>query len=138
MPNVIRSADDFVAGNADMFFFAFGAAKIREVDVTVGGIRVLEIDDKGMPAARKIMPWGYLTRRHARADVRRRREADENLQLRQRLITHAKVPDDFVYKMLDTMEQHKDDLVAVQPVLREFSGRSPTSNMAACPIIRAH
>jgi hypothetical protein len=61
VPNVIRSADDFAAGNADMFFFAFGAAKVREVDVTVGGIRVLEIDEKGMPAARKIMPWGYLT-----------------------------------------------------------------------------
>ncbi len=61
VPNVIRSADDFVSGAADMFFFAFGAPKVREVDATVGGIRVLEIDRTGMPAARKIMPWGYLT-----------------------------------------------------------------------------
>jgi TRAP-type uncharacterized transport system substrate-binding protein len=37
------------------------------------------------------------------------------------LITHAKVPDDFVYKILDTMETNKAELVAVQPVLREFS-----------------
>ena len=37
------------------------------------------------------------------------------------LITHAKVPDEFIYKMLDTMEKNKDDLVAVQPVLREFT-----------------
>ena len=59
VPNVVRSADDFMAGNADMFFFAFGAPKVREVDVTVGGIRVLDIDENGMPAARKIMPWGY-------------------------------------------------------------------------------
>ena len=29
-----------------MFYFAFGAPKVREVDTTVGGIRVLEIDDK--------------------------------------------------------------------------------------------
>ena len=61
VPNVIRSADDFVSGAADMFFFAFGAPKVREVNATVGGIRVLEIDEKGMPAARKIMKWGYLT-----------------------------------------------------------------------------
>jgi TRAP-type uncharacterized transport system substrate-binding protein len=31
------------------------------------------------------------------------------------------VPDEKVYKILDTMEKNKSDLVAVQPVLREFS-----------------
>ena len=46
VPNVMRSADDFVSGAADMFFFAFGGPKVREVDATVGGIRVLEIDEK--------------------------------------------------------------------------------------------
>ena len=61
VPNVIRSADDFVSGAADAFYFAFGAPKVREVDATVGGIRMTEIDEKGMPAARKIERWGYLT-----------------------------------------------------------------------------
>ena len=37
------------------------------------------------------------------------------------LITHAKVADDFVYRILDTLDKHKDDLVAVQPVLREYA-----------------
>ena len=46
VPNVVRSADDFMAGNADMFFFAFGGPKVREVDATVGGIRPLEIDER--------------------------------------------------------------------------------------------
>ena len=63
VPNVVRSADDFMAGNADMFYFAFGGPKVREADATVGGIRVLEMDEAGMPAARKIMPWGYASRR---------------------------------------------------------------------------
>ena len=31
------------------------------------------------------------------------------------------MPDDFVYKILDTLEKNKADLVAVQPVLREFT-----------------
>ena len=50
VPNVVRSADDFMAGNADMFYFAFGGPKVREADATVGGMRVLEMDEK--PACR--------------------------------------------------------------------------------------
>ena len=63
VPNVVRSADDFMAGNADMFYFAFGGPKVREADATVGGMRVLEMDENGMPAARKIMAYGYADRR---------------------------------------------------------------------------
>ncbi len=61
IPNVIRGADDFTSGAADMFFFAFGAPKVREVDATVGGIRALEIPESGMAASKKILPEGYLT-----------------------------------------------------------------------------
>ena len=61
VPNVVRSADDFIGGAADMFYFAFGAPKVREVDASVGGIRVLEMDDSKMSDARKIMPYGYAT-----------------------------------------------------------------------------
>src|SRR6185369_787780 len=61
IPNVVRGADDFTSGAADMFFFAFGAPKVREVDATVGGIRALEISESGMAEARKLVPEGYLT-----------------------------------------------------------------------------
>jgi TRAP-type uncharacterized transport system substrate-binding protein len=37
------------------------------------------------------------------------------------LFTSAKTSDEFVYKMLDTLLKNQDDLIAVQPVLREFS-----------------
>ena len=84
VPNVVRSADEFIAGNADMFSFAFGGPKVKEADATVGGIRALEIDEGGMPAAKKIMPWAYLDADRPGPDLHRRREADEGLQLRQR------------------------------------------------------
>jgi uncharacterized protein len=121
VPNVARSADDFMAGNADMFYFAFGGPKVREADATVGGIRVLEIDEAGMPAARKIMPWGYLTDIapgpiFTGVDKPMKVYSFDNV-----LITHAKVADDIVYRILDTLDKHKDDLVAVQPVLREYA-----------------
>jgi TRAP transporter TAXI family solute receptor len=121
VPNVVRGADDFMAGNADMFYFAFGGPKVREADATVGGLRVLEMDENGMPAARKIMPYGYaspITPGPIFIGVEKPMKvyAFDNV-----LITSAKVSDDLIYKVLETMDKFKDDMVAVQPVLREFS-----------------
>ena len=67
VPNVVRSADDFMAGNADMFFFAFGGPKVREVDATVGGIRALEIDDGGHAGRAQDHAVGLSDPGHARA-----------------------------------------------------------------------
>src|SRR5262245_11270635 len=103
VPNVIRSADDFVAGSADAFYFAFGAPKVREVDVTVGGIRMTEISEKGMPAARKIERWGYLTEVtpgpvFVGVEKPMKVYSFDNL-----VFTSAKMSDDVVYKILDTL-----------------------------------
>jgi len=121
VPNVIRSADDFTSGAADAFYFAFGAPKVREVDATSGGIRVIEIDDKGMAAARKIERWGYLTEVKpgpvfVGVDKPIKVYSFDNL-----LFTNAKTKDEFVQKFLETLVKNKDDLVAIQPVLREFT-----------------
>jgi TRAP transporter TAXI family solute receptor len=121
VPNVVRGADDFVAGNADMFYFAFGGPKVREADASVGGLRVLDMDEKGMPAARKIMPYGYaspVTPGPVFIGVEKPMKvyAFDNV-----LITSSKVPDQLIYKVLETMEKYKDDIVAVQPVMREFT-----------------
>ncbi|MFL5070892.1 MAG: TAXI family TRAP transporter solute-binding subunit [Xanthobacteraceae bacterium] len=121
VPNVIRGADDFVAGAADMFYFAFGAPKVREVDATVGGIRAIEIPESGMDAARKLYPDGYLAPAapgplYIGVEKPMGVYTWDNM-----LFTHAKVKDDVVYKMIDTMAKNQDDLVAVQPALRTFS-----------------
>jgi uncharacterized protein len=124
VPNVVRGADDFASGAADAFFFAFGGPKVREVEATVGGIRALEIDEAGMPAARKIFPYGYLLDAapgpvFIGVDKPMKVYTFDNL-----LLTNAKVPDETIYKIIETMEANKADLVAVQPVLREFDPRS--------------
>ncbi len=121
VPNVVRSADDFVASNADMFFFAFGGPKVREADVSVGGIRALEIDPAGMPAARKIMAWGYLTDVAPGPAFTGVEKPMKIYSFDNVLITHAKAPDDLIYKLLDSMVQTKADLVAIAPPLQEFS-----------------
>jgi TRAP transporter TAXI family solute receptor len=121
VPNVVRSADDFMAGNADMFYFAFGGPKVKEADVTVGGIRVLEMDDSKMADARKIMPWGYATQVGPGPIFTGVERPMKVYSFDNVLITSAKTPDALVHKLLETMEKNKDELIAVQPVLREFS-----------------
>jgi len=123
VPNVIRSADDFASGAADAFYFAFGAPKVREVDVTVGGIRMAEIDENGMAAARKIERWGYLTQIgpgpvFVGVEKPMKVYSFDNL-----FFTNAKTSDEFVYKFLDTLLKNKDELIPIQPVLREFSAQ---------------
>ena len=63
VPNVIRGADDFMEGKLDGGFFALGAAKVAEVDKTVGGIRYLPTPDDPQSVARmqKLMPYAYIT-----------------------------------------------------------------------------
>jgi uncharacterized protein len=121
VPNVVRSADEFIAGNADMFSFAFGGPKVKEADATVGGIRALEIDEAGMPAAKKIMPWAYLTQIGPGPIFTGVEKPMKVYSFDNVIITSAKVSDDLVYKILDLMEKNKDELIAVQPVLREWT-----------------
>jgi len=123
VPNVTRSADDFLSGAADAFYFAFGAPKVREVDVTVGGIRMAEIDEKGMPEARKIERWGYLTEITPGPVFIGVEKPMKVYSFDNLIFTSARSSDDFVYKVIDTMLKNKPDLIAVQPVLREFSAQ---------------
>jgi len=121
VPNVVRSADDFVSGSADAFYFAYGAPKVREVDATTGGIRMTEIDEKGMDAARKVERWGYLTEVRPSPVFIGVEKPMKVYSFDNLLFTSAKTSDEFVYKFLDTLFNNKDDLIAVQPVLREFT-----------------
>jgi TRAP transporter TAXI family solute receptor len=121
VPNVVRSADEFMAGNADMFSFAFGGPKVKEADATVGGIRALEIDPAGMAAGKKIMPWAYLTDISPGPIFTGVEKPMKVYSFDNVLIASAKLPDDFVYKILVLMEQNQADLIQVQPVLREYT-----------------
>jgi TRAP transporter TAXI family solute receptor len=121
VPNVLRSADDFVSGAADAFYFAFGAPKVREVDATVGGIRMVEIDETGMPAAKKIEKWGYLIEVKPGPVFVGVEKPMKVYSFDNLIFTSAKTKDDVIHKFLSTMVNNKKDLLAVQPVLWEFS-----------------
>ena len=119
--DVVRGAEDFTNGTAELFFFAFGAPKVREVDDTVGGIRALEIPQSGMAAAKKLVPQGYLSPAvpnpfFVGVDHPMGVYTWDNM-----LFTNSKVKDEVIYKIIETLENNKADLVAVQPALREVT-----------------
>src|SRR5258708_29180323 len=102
-----------------MFSFAFGGPKVKEADARVGGIGGFEIDEAGMPAAKKIMPWAYLTQIGPGPIFTGVEKPMKVYSFDNVIIASAKVSDDLVYKILDLMEKNKDELVAVQPAPRE-------------------
>jgi len=121
IPNVIRGADDFASGAADMFFFAFGAPKVREVDATVGGIRALEIPEGSIAEAQKVLPQGYLSPAAPNPFFVGVEKPMPVYTWDNMIFTNATVKDDVVYKMIETLEANKGELVSIQPALREFS-----------------
>jgi TRAP transporter TAXI family solute receptor len=120
VPNVIRGAQDFTSGGSDILFFAFGAPKIRELDATIG-IRALEIPEHGMPAARKIFPYAYISPAQPGGFFTGIDKPMGVYTYDNMLVANAKVADDVVYKIIETMAANKGELIAVQPALREFS-----------------
>jgi len=124
VPNVVRGADDFVAGAVDAFYFAFGAPKVREVDASVGGIRALEIPEAGMEAARRIFPDGYLAPAAPNPFFVGVEKPMGVFTWDNLLFTNDKVKDDVVYKIIDTLVKNKSDLVTVQPALRGFAAEN--------------
>ncbi len=112
VPNVIRGADDFMEGKLDGGFFALGAAKVSEVDKTVGGIRYLPTPDDPQAVARmrKLMPYAYITTvKPSPAFVGL--DGPTKLMAYDYLVAVGKhVKDDTVYKIAKSMYENKPKL----------------------------
>ena len=132
VPNVVRGADDFIDGKTDGGFFALGAAKVSEVDKTVGGIRYLPIPDdpKAVAAMQRIMPYAYVK-------VVKPIPAFVGLDGPTRLMAYdylvvvgAHVKDDTVYGIAKAMYENKPKLA---DSLRAFNGWDPQTISKAMP-----
>jgi uncharacterized protein len=124
VPNVVRGADDFMEGKTDGGFFAIGAAKVSEVDKTVGGIRYLPLPDdaNSVAAMKKIMPYAYIvTVNPSPAFVGL--DGPTKLMAYDYLVSvGAHVKDDVVYKIAKAMFENKPKLAES---LRAFGGWDP-------------
>jgi uncharacterized protein len=124
VPNVVRGADDFMEGKLDGGFFALGAAKVSEVDKTVGGIRYLPLPDdpKSVAAMQKIMRYAYIKEvKPSPAFVGL--DGPTKLMAYDYLVAvGAHVKDDTVYRIAKAMYENKAKLAES---LRAFGGWDP-------------
>lgn len=123
VPNVIRGGDDFIAGANDAFMFSFGGPKVREADASVGGVRALEVGTtpEGLEASRKIFPYGYFVDLKPIPVYVGVEKPMKAYAMDYVLFTSAKMKDDVVEKIIDTLVKNKPELVAVAPIMNDFT-----------------
>jgi len=114
VPNVVGGANDFIAGKAEGFLFAIGAAKVREADAAVGGIRMLPIANTPeiLTAVRKFLPLAYLRPEKPSKINVGILEPTHSIAYDALVFASAKTPDDMVYNLAKAMHANKKDMAA--------------------------
>lgn len=112
VPNVVAGADTFASGKADMFFFAIGAAKPKEVDASVGGIRMLTLPNTPQAAAaiREHFPPGYLRLEKPSPVNVGVTEPGYSLAYDALVFAAAKTPDNVAYQTAKVMRENAKEM----------------------------
>ena len=121
VPNTSRGNEDFIQGKSDSAMLALGAARLKQTDAQVGGIRILPIDTSpaGIARMKKLLPHAYAFKLKKGAIP----GADTEISIMSYdllLVAAAQTKDDIVYKTVKAMHQGRDKLIAVTPVFRNF------------------
>ena len=134
-PNVSRSAEDFIAGKTDVLFFALGSAPVKQAAATVGGLRVLPIDDSAEAMARlqKFMPGAYSMTINPAPNIDGITTPTKVVAFDAVFFTRADVPDDVVYAVTKALHDNKKDLVATFRPMSLFDPDHMAKNIQEVP-----
>ncbi len=123
VPNIVGGANAFMEGSADAFFFALGAAKVREADASVGGIRALPLTNtpESLAALQAIWPAGYLS--EARPGPANTGVLEPVFMMTHDAIimTGADTPDAAVYALVRALHENPDALAGAFAPFRNFA-----------------
>jgi TRAP transporter TAXI family solute receptor len=120
--NIVQSADDFAAGKTDIFWFALGSGKVKQVDAKVGGLRAipLETNAKALAAMEEYVPGSYVVRLKPSPGLEQIKSEIPVQAYDVVFFTNAKTPDDVIYKITKAVHDNKADMAAVFPALNRF------------------
>jgi hypothetical protein len=138
VPNNARGTDEFIAGKTDAFYFSIGAAKVREADAAVGGVRAIGIDTSPEAIARmqKAIPLSYPMRVEPNSAYPGILEPTTFMAFDYLIVAGAKTPDDVVYRFVKAMHDSKSEMVASFAAMRDFEPAkmaAPLSGVAYHP-----
>jgi len=120
--NVVRAADDFKAGKLDLLFFAVGAPKVAEVAASVGGLRVLPMDQLPDAEARmkKVRSEYYFSTVNPAPHIAGIDKPTKVQTIDFIIGVGAHVKDDVVYEFVKAMRENKKGLVEGHPNFNAF------------------
>ncbi|MCL4800125.1 MAG: TAXI family TRAP transporter solute-binding subunit [Burkholderiales bacterium] len=126
VPNVVAGADVFAAGKSDMFFFAIGAAKPRETDAAVGGIRMLSLPSspEALAKVREHFPPGYLRLENPSPANVGVLEPGYSLAYDALVFASAKTPDEVAYQTAKVMHENAKAMGEQFPPFRLFDAKA--------------
>jgi TRAP transporter TAXI family solute receptor len=116
-PNVVSQANDFKAGKVDVMFFALGSAAIKEAAATVGGLRVLAIDDSAEAQKRMqaVLPGAYVLTVNPAPGIDGISQPTKLIAFDMVLNSSTHVADDIIYRAVKALHDNRADLAATFP-----------------------
>lgn len=128
---VPSNADAYARGQTDAFFFAIGAAKVREVDAKLGGLRALPFDPspKAVEAMQKHVPVAIVSTVKPRKGLAGFPVPTPAMEYAYLVLTNSKVKDETVYKLAKIMHGNKKALMAGFRPLAGFNPEKMSRNM---------
>jgi TRAP transporter TAXI family solute receptor len=121
-PNIVKSADDFMAGKVDAFTFGLGTAKVKEVTASVGPLRALpmETDAEAVARVRATLPGAYVMQMQPTPIFPEITAPMPMIAFDMALVTNVEVPDEAVYKIVKTLHGKARELGDTFAGLRRF------------------
>ena len=121
-PNVVSQANDFKSGKVDVLFFALGSGAIKEASATVGGLRVLPIDDSPDALARMqaILPGSYVLTVNPAPGIDGVTQPTKLTAFDMVLNSSTHVADDVIYRVVKALHASKAELAATFPPFALF------------------
>ena len=121
-PNIVKSADDFMAGKVDAFTFALGTAKVKEVTAGVGPLRALpmETEPDAVARMRAVLPGAYLMNVEPTPAFPEIIAPIPIMAFDMALVTNAAVADDIVYQVVKALHTKAHELGDTFAGLRRF------------------